>query len=154
MIEYHKPTLQDIDDMQNLVASFVADGTILKREDDEVATNIRSYIAAKEGGKVIGYLALHIHTTSLAEIRSFIVAKKYRGQGIGKRLVHEAKQEAKTLGISRILTLTYANLLEFFVAEGFKGVDKQQIPQQKIWADCIKCIHFPTSCSEYALIYE
>ena len=154
MISYDKPTLHDIDAMQQMVAPFVKDGTILKREDDEVATNIRSYITAKSGGEVIGYLALHIHTTTLAEIRSFIVAKQYRGQGIGKQLVHEAKKEARTLGISRILTLTYANLLEFFHAHGFVGVDKQEIPQQKIWADCIKCIHFPSACNEYALIYE
>ncbi len=154
MIAYVKPTLGDIETMQQMVAAFVADGTILQRDNDEVATNIRSYIAAKKGDKIIGYLALHIHTTSLAEIRSFIVAEEYRGQGIGGALVNAAKKEASALGVTRILTLTYHNLLEFFYGHGFHEVNKQEIPQQKIWADCIKCIHFPSSCSEYALIYE
>ena len=154
MIEYTKPLLKDIEKMQEMVASYVQDGTILKRDDDEVATNIRSYIVAKEGDEIIGYLALHIHTKDLAEIRSFIVTQEYRHKGIGTALVTQAKKEAKRLGIERILTLTYANLKSFFHKEGFVEVDKQEIPQQKIWADCIKCIHFPTSCSEYALIYE
>lgn len=154
MIKYGKPTLADIDKMQEMVASYVKDGTILKREDDEVATNIRSYIIAKEGSRLIGYLALHIHTKDLAEVRSFIVEESYRHQGIGKALINEAKKEADKLGIKRVLTLTYENLKSFFKQAGFKDVDKQEIPQQKIWADCIKCIHFPTSCSEYALIYE
>ncbi len=154
MIRYTKPTLLDIEAMQEMVAEYVADGTILKREDDEVATNIRSYIVAKEGEKLIGYLALHIHTKDLAEIRSFIVDKDYRNKGIGTVLVHEAKAEAKALGVRRILTLTYENLKGFFHKEAFHEVNKAEIPQQKIWADCIKCIHFPTSCSEFALIYE
>jgi amino-acid N-acetyltransferase len=154
MIRYLKPTLRDIEQMQRLVAPYVTIGTILKREDDEVATNIRSYIVAKNGDELVGYLALHIHTKELAEIRSFIVKECYRHQGIGKALVHEAKAEASRLGIAKILTLTYENLKSFFHEEGFVDVQKQDIPQQKIWADCIKCIHFPTSCSEYALIYE
>ena len=146
--------MDDIQAMQRLVAPYIKDGTILKREDDEVATNLRSYTVAKVDGAIVGYLALHIHTHDLAEIRSFVVAKPYRSQGIGKKLVHLAKEEAKALGIKRVLTLTYENLKQFFHKEGFKEVQKQQIPQQKIWADCIKCIHFPSSCSEYALIYE
>jgi len=154
MIIYTKPTLKDIPKMQQMVAPYVADGTILKREDDEVATNIRSYIIAKDNNQLIGYLALHIHTMELAEIRSFVVAKPYRHRGIGTALIDEAKKEAQELGVSRILTLTYENLKPFFYKKGFKDVDKQQIPQQKIWADCIKCIHFPASCSEFALIYE
>ena len=154
MIQYSKPTVKDIDKMQQMVAPYIVDGTILKREDDEVATNIRSYIVAKEGDQLIGYLALHIHTKDLAEIRSFIVDAPFRHKGIGTALVKEAKEEAKRLGIARILVLTYQNLIAFFHNEGFKDVEKREIPQQKIWADCIKCIHFPTSCSEFALIYE
>lgn len=154
MIRYTKATLDDISKMQEMVVPYVKDGTILRREDDEVATNIRSYILARDEEEVIGYLALHIHTFDLAEIRSFIVKKEFRHRGIGKALVNEAKKEAQNLRVKRILTLTYENLKSFFHEEGFKDVQKQDIPQQKIWADCIKCIHFPTSCSEFALIYE
>ena len=79
MIELVKAKLSDIPAMQALVSSEVKDGIILNRTEDEVATNIRSYVLAKEGEKLVGYTALHIHSKRLAEIRSLIVEEAYRG---------------------------------------------------------------------------
>ena len=33
---------------------------------------------------------------------------------------------------------------------GFNEIDKETIPEHKIWADCVKCKHFPV-CNEIAL---
>jgi amino-acid N-acetyltransferase len=152
MIELVKAKLTDIPDMQKLVADKVKDGTILERSEDEVATNIRSYVLAKENGKLVGYTALHIHSPRLAEIRSLIVDEAYRGQHIGKRMVEFTLEEAKSLGVGEdVLVLTY--LPAFFEKLGFKEINKEVIPEHKIWADCIKCIHFPV-CNEVALVYK
>jgi len=138
--------------MQALVTREVKDGIILNRTEDEVATNIRSYVLAKEGEKLIGYAALHIHSKRLAEIRSLIVDEAYRGQNVGQRLVDFTLKEAKTLGVEEdVLVLTYLPL--FFQKMAFKEIDKEVIPEHKIWADCIKCIHFPV-CNEVALVYK
>ena len=152
MIELVKANLSDIPAMQALVADKVKDGTILNRSEDEVATNIRSYVLAKDGEKLVGYTALHIHSPRLAEIRSLIVDEAYRGQHIGKRMVEFTLEEAKALGVGEdVLVLTY--LPAFFEKLGFKEIDKEVIPEHKIWADCIKCIHFPV-CNEVALVYK
>ena len=152
MIELVKAKLSDIPQMQALVASDVKDGIILNRTEDEVATNIRSYVLAKNKGKIIGYTALHIHSIRLAEIRSLIVKEAYRGQKIGQRMVDFTLKEAKALGIEEdVLVLTYLPL--FFEKLGFKEINKAHIPEHKIWADCIKCIHFPV-CNEIALVYK
>jgi len=152
VIELVKAKLDDIPAMQALVADKVKDGTILNRSEDEVATNIRSYVLAKEGEKLVGYTALHIHSPRLAEIRSLIVDEAYRGQHIGKRMVEFTLEEAKTLGVGEdVLVLTY--LPAFFEKLGFREIDKEVIPEHKIWADCIKCIHFPV-CNEVALVYK
>ena len=152
MIELVKAKLDDIPAMQALVSEKVQDGTILNRSEDEVATNIRSYVLAKEGEKLVGYTALHIHSVRLAEIRSLIVDAAYRGQHIGKRMVEFTLEEARTLGVKEdVLVLTY--LPEFFKKLGFREIDKEVIPEHKIWADCIKCIHFPV-CNEVALVYK
>ena len=152
MIELVKANLHDIPQMQALVADKVKDGTILERSEDEMATNIRSYVLAKEGEKLVGYTALHIHSPRLAEIRSLIVNEAYRGQHIGKRMVEFTLEEAKALGVAEdVLVLTY--LPVFFEKLGFKEIDKETIPEHKIWADCIKCIHFPV-CNEVALVYK
>ena len=152
MIELVKAKLSDIPAMQALVVSEVKDGIILDRTEDEVATNIRSYVLAKEGDKLVGYTALHIHSKRLAEIRSLIVDEAYRGQSVGKRMVQFALDEAKAIGVEEdVLVLTY--LPEFFRKLNFKEINKEVIPEHKIWADCIKCIHFPV-CNEVALVYK
>ena len=152
MIELTKAKLSDIPAMQALVAQKVQDGTILQRSEDEVATNIRSYVLAKEGEKLVGYTALHIHSPRLAEVRSLIVDEAYRGQGIGRKMVAFTLEEAKALGVQEdVLVLTY--LPEFFEKMGFKEINKESIPEHKIWADCIKCIHFPV-CNEVSLMYR
>ena len=152
MIELLKAELSDISEMQRMVISEVKDGIILNRSEDDVATNIRSYVIAKEDGKIVGYTALHVHSTRVAEIRSLIVDENYRSQSIGKRMVQFALNEAVELGIEEdVLVLTY--LAEFFKKLGFIEIEKDLIPEHKIWADCIKCIHFPV-CNEIALIYK
>src|SRR5210317_2049207 len=138
--------------MQALVISEVKDGIILNRTEDEVATNIRSYVLAKDGSKLVGYTALHIHSRRLAEIRSLIVDEAYRRQNVGQRMVQFTLDEAKNLGVEEdVLVLTY--LPQFFLKLNFKEIDKEVIPEHKIWADCIKCIHFPI-CNEVALVYK
>ena len=69
MVKLVKATLLDIPEMQEMVLAEVQDGVILERNADEVATNIRSYVLAKVEGKLVGYGALHIHSSRLAEIR-------------------------------------------------------------------------------------
>ncbi len=152
MIELVKAKLSDIPAMQALVAPEVKDGIILNRTEDEVATNIRSYVLAKDGDKLVGYTALHIHSRRLAEIRSLIVDEAYRGQNVGQRMVQFTLDEAKNIGVEEdVLVLTY--LPQFFLKLNFKEIDKEVIPEHKIWADCIKCIHFPI-CNEVALVYK
>jgi len=151
MIELTKAHLSDINDMQILVDSEVKKGIILDRNRDEIATNIRSYVLAKDNGKLVGYTALHIHSPKLSEVRSLIVDENYRGQSIGKDMVNFALDEAKSLGLEEVLVLTY--LPQFFLNMGFVEIEKENIPEHKIWADCIKCIHFPV-CNEISLIYK
>jgi amino-acid N-acetyltransferase len=152
VIELVKAKLCDIPTMQVLVASEVKEGVILNRSEDEIATNIRSYVLAKDGEKLVGYAALHVHSKRLAEIRSLIVDEKYRGQKIGQRMVEFTLEEAKVLGVEEeVLVLTYLPL--FFEKLDFKEINKEEIHEHKIWADCIKCIHFPV-CNEIALVYK
>ncbi|CAA6817959.1 MAG: N-acetylglutamate synthase (EC [uncultured Sulfurovum sp.] len=152
MVKLSKATLLDIPEMQKMVQNEVKDGIILERNEDEVATNIRSYVLAKENNIILGYVALHIHSVRLAEIRSLIVAEEHRGKNIGKKIVLFALEEARSLKISEeVLVLTY--LPDFFKKMNFVEIAKETIPEHKIWADCIKCIHFPI-CNEISLVYK
>jgi len=148
-IKYLQATLKDIKKMQLLSAPEVASGVILPRSDDECATNIRSYLLAYHEEELVGFCALHIHTSSLAEIRSLIVKKDMRGKKIGINLVLKSLEEAKHLQLEEVLCLTYQQ--SFFEKLGFFEIPKESLPEHKIWADCIKCKHFPV-CNEVSLI--
>jgi amino-acid N-acetyltransferase len=148
-LEYYKPTVLDIEGMQKLVAPDVENGNILDRNSNEMATTIRSYTTVKDGDEVIGFVALHIHTVNLAEVRSLVVKDSYRKKGIAKELITRVIDEAKGLNLEQLLVLTYKK--ELFEGFGFQEIPKESIPETKIWADCIKCKHFPV-CDEVSLV--
>ena len=148
-IQYTKAKLSDITQMREVVQDEVVNGIILERSEDEMATNIRSYILAFLDAKLVGFVALHIHTSYLAEIRSLVVKDGYRGKKIGEMLVKKAVDEGRLLGIQKVLSPTYKQA--FFERLGFVEIPKESLPEHKIWADCIKCKHFPI-CNEVSLI--
>ena len=150
-IRFYKPTVDDIEKMQEIVKSEVDKGTILLRTEDEMANTIRSYTVVEVDGEMAGFTALHIHSTRLSEVRSLIVSEKFRGLKLGKKLVEACITEGIKLGLKQILSLTYQK--GFFEALGFDEIEKDQIPEHKIWADCIRCKHFP-KCDEIAMVYD
>lgn len=148
---FSKPNVSDIQNMQKLVAPDVENGNILDRNYNEMATTIRSYTIVRYGEEIIGFIALHIHTIELAEIRSLVVKEEFRKQGVAKELIKKSIEEGKSLHLKRSLVLTYKKqLFEFF---NFVEIPKESIPETKIWADCIKCKHFPV-CDEISLLLE
>ena len=150
-VEYFKPLVSEIQMMQDLVKEEVDSGTILLRTEDEMATTIRSYTAVKVDGVLAGFCALHIHSPKLAEIRSLVVSAGFRGRRLGKTLVEHCLSEGRTLGLEEVLSLTYQK--QFFEDLGFKEISKESLPEHKIWADCIRCKHFPV-CDEISLLYK
>ncbi len=146
-----KPTLRDITAMRNLILPEVQRGIILDRTEDEMASAIRSYSVVRENGSnnIIAFAALQILSPTLAEIRSLIVGESYRRLGIATALILHLIKEGESLNLKEILTLTYQK--EVFAKIGFKEIAKDSLPNQKIWADCIKCKKFPI-CDEIALL--
>ena len=104
----------------------------------------------KEAEMLAGFASLKIFNADLAEVRSLIVAPQFRRRGIARAIVNELLGEAKFYGLKSVFTLTYQK--EFFERLGFTEIPKDELPAQKIWADCIKCKKFPV-CNEIALIY-
>jgi amino-acid N-acetyltransferase len=150
-IKFYKPDVSHIATMQSLVKEEVENGIILLRTEDEMANTIRSYTVVEVDGVMAGFTALHVHSARLSEVRSLVVSKNFRGLKLGKRLVEACIKEAKTLGLQQILSLTYQK--GFFESLGFYEIEKEKIPEHKIWADCIRCKHFPV-CDEIAMVYD
>lgn len=150
-IKFLKPDLTHINEMQELVKEEIEKGNILLRTHDEVANTIRSYTIVTVDGVIAGFTALHIHSLRLAEVRSLVVSKDFRGHKLGKKLVEACIKEAKQYKLKQVLSLTYEQ--GFFESLGFRVIEKEDIPEHKIWADCIRCKHFP-KCDEIAMVYD
>lgn len=150
-IRFYKPTVADIPKMQDIVKEEVDKGKILLRTADEMATTIRSYTVVEVDGKMAGFTATHIHSPRLAEVRSLVVSKDFRGLKLGRKLVESCIKESREYGIEQLLSLTYEE--GFFASIGFRTIAKEDIPEHKIWADCIRCKHFPI-CDEIAMVYD
>ena len=145
-----KPKISDIPNMRNLALKEIQNGVILDRSQDEIANTIRSYKAIKDdNGNIIAFSALYIYSMTLGEIRSLVVKEDFRRKGLASKLINSLIEDAKDLGLKEILVLTYKR--EVFEKLDFKEIDKEKIPNHKIWADCIKCKRFPI-CDEIALI--
>lgn len=100
------------------------------------------------GGEVVGVCGLSIIWANLAEVVSLAVAPSQRGRGLGRALVEACLAEARTLGIRKVMSLTYEQ--RFFERLGFAVVDRQQLPL-KVWADCVRCPK-NEACDEIAMI--
>ncbi|GHV08122.1 acetyltransferase [Campylobacterota bacterium] len=146
-----KPTLADIGEMQRLIRVFIDEGTILSRSDEEVANAIRSYTIAKIDDAIVGFASLYIYTPSLAEVRSLAVGRNSQGHGVGSAIVEALINEARSLKLKQLLTLTYR--ATFFSRLGFHELPKEEVWHHKVWEDCIRCKHFPV-CNEIALTLE
>ena len=136
--------------MQRLINSFADKGEMLARPLSEIYEKLRDYFVVREGGQVVGCVALHIMWSDLAELRSLAVAEDNQKQGIGSQLVAACLEEASALGMGSVFCLTYRPT--FFIRSGFAQIDKKELPQ-KVWTECYRCPKFP-DCDEVALVYR
>ena len=126
-------------------------GELLPRSLGELYDSIRDFqVYTNEQGRLLGCCALHPTWEDLGEIRSLVVSEEERRKGIGRRLVNRCLEEARELGMQRIFVLTFN--APFFQGLQFVPVSKSLLPH-KIWAACIRCVHFP-DCREEALMLE
>ena len=125
-------------------------GNLLPRPINDIYRHLRDFFVAELDGKVVACCALEIFTENLGEVRSLVVASEVEGKGYGRLLVQEVINEAKRLGLRRLMALTYVP--EFFHRLGFRTVSKDMLPE-KVWGICIKCYKY-NNCDEIAVLLE
>jgi amino-acid N-acetyltransferase len=148
-----KARIQDVKAIHGLLLRpGEGDGLVLPRSFNQLYSHLRDFFVAvdRETNEVLGCCALCICWDDLAEVRSLMVRREYRGQGLGRLLVDACLSEAVTIGIFRVFVLT--NQEAFFRKMGFAEAAKDALPQ-KVWADCVNCPHFP-DCDETAMVME
>jgi amino-acid N-acetyltransferase len=87
-------------------------------------------------------------SSSLAEIRSLVVAPKKRDAGVGRRIVTELRDRARRAGYEELCV--FAHQPAYFAHMGFSIVPHTWLPE-KISANCRSCALF-RQCGQFAMV--
>jgi len=149
-INIRKATLADAAQISALVDLGVSEGQLLPRSPEMIGASINDWMVAEDGERIIGIGSLLEMSPVLLEVRSLVVAPKYRKFGIGAKIVDGLVDEARARDVPTVFALTRA--VAFFERRGFVVTDKENFPE-KVWRDCIVCpVRF--NCDETAVVMK
>lgn len=148
VLEIKNASLEDVGQIHRLLTLYSDLGVLLPRPESDIYHSLRDFYVIHTNGKVIACAALLIYTKELAEVRSLAVDPDYQKRNLGFRLVEKIESEAKALGLSKLMALTY--VVSFFEKLDFKVVDMSELPE-KVWGACVNCHKFQ-NCDEIAVL--
>lgn len=140
--------VRDVPALGKIINNCAEYGQMLHRSLEYLYENVRDFHVATDGSAIVGVCGLKVVWANLAEVYALAVAPQQRGKGLGLRLVESCCDEARNLGIARLMTLTYEQL--FFSKLGFEILDRQQLPL-KVWNECVGCSK-NQNCDEIAML--
>ena len=147
-MEIRSARISDVEAIHTLISSYAERDRMLFRSMADIYENLQTFTVAETDGAVVGCCALEIVWADLAEVKSLAVDKKNKEQGLGRRLVAAAIDQARGLGVPRVFALTLEP--EFFERLGFELIEKDALPM-KVWSDCASC-QKQENCDETAVI--
>lgn len=115
--EVRPATRDDLPELEQLIDVFVRANRLLPRTYDELQDLIPFGFVAVNDGQLVGFAALEIYSSKLAEVRSLAVLPEMQGRGYGKRLVQECVELARSRNILEVMAITSAD--GFFQSCGF-----------------------------------
>ena len=110
-------TEDDVEALGRFIEPFVKQGRLLPRTKHELEDLTRHGFVAVSGSEILGFAALEIYSTKLAELRSLAVSPSQQGRGIGKALVQACVDRARSQNVFEVMAITSSD--EFFQRCGF-----------------------------------
>jgi amino-acid N-acetyltransferase len=141
-------TAADAEAIHALVTSHLDEGHLLPRALDELRVHAERFLVCEVAGEIIGCAELAPLSLSVAEVRSLVVSRDFRGVRLAQRLVGELRARALTLGFDTLTAFTHD--ARFFVRQGFSIVPHVWVPE-KIMTDCVGCPLF-RKCEQFAVV--
>ena len=112
----------DAQQILDLVGQYAAQGLMLPRTLDQIATRIDNYVvAADQSGRVVACAALEEYSPSLAEVSSVAVAPTHHGKGLGSQVVLGVERLARARDIEELFALSLTD--NFFLSLSYSPTD-------------------------------
>ena len=147
-IELKRATIAHVEPIMDLVNGLAAQGVMLPRSPASIVEKLRDFVVAYVDGEFAGCGALAVIWTDIAEVRSIAVDPKFQKLGLGRDIALRLIEDARDLGIARVMAFTY--VLGFFEKLGFEVVPHDSLPH-KVFTDCLNCPKFH-KCDEIAVV--
>jgi amino-acid N-acetyltransferase len=141
-------TNDDAEALYALVTEHQKEGHLLPRALDELRLHADRFIVYDVAGTLMACAELAPLSRAVAEVRSLVVSKAFRGAGLAARLVRELRNRARLKGFETLSAFTHD--ARFFVRQGFSIVPRVWVPE-KIMTDCHTCPLF-RNCGQYAMV--
>ena len=131
-----------------LIESHRIEGHLLPRSLKELETHAERFVVIEDAGRIIACAELMKLSPLVAEVRSLVVDRAYRGSGVAGELMSALVEAARDGGYVSLCAFTHSPA--FFVRQGFSIVPHTWVPE-KIQADCTSCAFF-RRCEQYAML--
>ena len=141
-------TSADAAAIHGLVHAYAAEGHLLPRAVGELTVRAPRFLVAEREGEIVACAELAPIGQGTAEVRSLVVDRTSRDEGLGRRLVQALRRRARIDGYARLCAFTHDP--GYFVRLGFSIVPHTWIPE-KIAIDCHRCPLF-RACGQHAVV--
>jgi amino-acid N-acetyltransferase len=148
MLHTRSARLPDAARIHAIIAPYAQAGVLLPRPIAEISENVRDFVVAEQGDRIVGCGALHLYGTHLAEIRSIAVTAENKGQGAGRALVQALLAESRRHCV--LCVCLFTRTPRFFSHLGFRVARRTELPD-KIYKDCAHCPKL-ACCDETAMV--
>jgi amino-acid N-acetyltransferase len=138
----------DVPAIARLITANMAAGHLLPRSIEDLTRRAERFLVVTVGAEVVGCAELAPLSRAVAEVRSLVVDERWRGRGLGSRLVEELQRWARRDGFSTLCAFTHHP--SHFIRLGFSMVPHHWLPE-KLSIDCYGCPKFRT-CGQYAMV--
>lgn len=119
----------DAGQILELVGPYAAEGLMLPRTFEQIASRIDNYVVATDAsGRLIACAALEEYSPSLAEVSSVAVAPSHHGKGLGTQVVLGVERLARARDIEELFALSLTD--NFFLSLAYKPTTISRYPEK------------------------
>jgi amino-acid N-acetyltransferase len=124
-------TADDVPGILQLIEPFERDGTLVRRQRNEIERDVANYTVIEHDGVIFGCVALYPYPEArTGEMAAITVSPQVQSQGDGERLLKRVEQRARAAGLDSIFVLT-TRTMHWFIKRGFAPVDPDWLPEAR-----------------------